>query len=152
MRPPRQSPWLSLTSLFLLKSPHIFAQPTNHQSAVPPPNERDLLSDLLDGSSALGNLTDDIGNLVGDAASLLTAFIGAVQEFTNATNENGLVELLGLDLKGDAEDDDEPVSNTTIGAVGANAICPGIAVLFARGTAEPGKQPPHPHIVTTIKA
>lgn len=42
--------------------------------------------------------------------------------------------------------------NTTIGAVGANAICPGIAVLFARGTAEPGKQPPHPHIVTTIKA
>lgn len=143
MRPPQLTPWLNLTALLLLRiPPHILAQPTDPTSG-PPPSERGL-SDLL-GGSALSNLTDDIGDLIADAKSLLTTFIGAVQAFNNATNDNDLVKLLGVDLKDNIKDDDESVTNSTISAVGANATCPGMAVLFARGTTEPGKHSAHAH-------
>lgn len=103
---------------------------------VPQHDERGL-SDLLRGS-ALGNLTESLDDLIGDATALLTSFVAAVQAFDNATNENDLVKLLGVDLQGDAKDDAATVTNSTAGAAGANATCPGMAVLFARGTAEPG--------------
>lgn len=144
MWPPQPTLWLkNLTLLLILTStPHIFAQPTDRRPALPP-NERGL-SNLL-GGSALGNLTDDIGDLIQDATSLLTTFIGAVQAFNNATNENDLLELLGVGLKGNTEDDEDSVTNSTISAAGPNSTCPGMAVLFARGTAEPGKHSAHAH-------
>ncbi|CAN8097928.1 unnamed protein product [Discula destructiva] len=136
MRLSRRARRLAFSPVLLLSAPwHTLANPKD-LIAVPQHEGRGL-SDLLSGS-ALGNLTDDIHGLIDDAASLLTSFVAAVQEFNNATNENDLVELLGVDLQGDTNDDDTSVTTSTIGAVGANATCPGMAVLFARGTGEPG--------------
>lgn len=125
---------LLLASILLSANPSL-AQPTD---LIPAEHDERGLSDFL-GGSALGNLTNTIDDIIGDATSLITTFIGAIQEFNNATNENDLVDLLGVDLKNDAEDDEVSVTNNTVGAVGANATCPGMAVLFARGTAEVGK-------------
>lgn len=88
-------------------------------------------------ASALGNLTQDLSAVLTDATALLQSFMQVIQELKNATNENDLVDLLGLDVSG-AKSDSQKVTNATVGAVGANVTCPGMAVLFARGTLEPG--------------
>lgn len=127
-------PRLIIASLLLSANPSL-AQPTD---LVPVENEERGLFDLF-GGNASATLGSSVAELIGDATSLLTTFITAVQEFHNATNENDLVDLLGVDLNGDAEDDAASVTNNTIGTIGANATCPGMAVLFARGTAEAGR-------------
>lgn len=99
-------------------------------------NEERGLLDILGGIGG-GNLTQDINNVIADASALLQSFMAVIQDLKNATNENDLVDLLGLSVKG-AKNDDQKVTSNTVGAVGANATCPGMAVLFARGTAEPG--------------
>lgn len=133
MRPSSRLPLLTLSSIFL--SAHsALAQPA---ALVPVQNDERSLADLF-GAAAAGNLTSAVDDLITDATTLITDFIGAVKEFHNATNENDLVELLGVDLNNDAENDETSVTNNTVGAVGANATCPGMAVLFARGTAEAG--------------
>lgn len=116
------------------------ACPTLALPVDPAPVQSDAggLTDLL-GGSASGNLTKTVDDLIGDATSVLTSFIGAIQEFYNATHENDLVDLLGVDLQSNTEDDQASVTSSTVGEVGANATCPGMAVLFARGTAEVGK-------------
>ncbi|KAI3391065.1 hypothetical protein diail_8070 [Diaporthe ilicicola] len=101
--------------------------------AAPAPvyhDERDL-------SSAVGTLLDDFSDLVNDTASLLSQFATAIKELKNATNENDLIGLLGVNVTGSDNDDK---ANGTVSAVAANGTvtCPGMAVLFARGTAEPG--------------
>lgn len=160
MWPQRPSPHLTLWSLLVLLSAprHILAHPT---ALVAVSHDERGLADLLSGAtgvlsgasgvlggastllggtaSALGNLTADIGKLIADATTLLTDFVAVIQEFDNATHENDLVHLLGVDLKGDARTDKAAVTNATVGPVGANVTCPGMAVLFARGTAEPGR-------------
>lgn len=84
-----------------------------------------------------GNLTKDINAVITDASMLLQSFMAIIRDFNDATNENDLVNLLGVNVKS-AKADDQKVTGNTIGAVGENATCPGIAVLFARGTVEPG--------------
>lgn len=122
-------------ALLLASSPFTLATPTEAKSS---PHEERGLSDLLSGVDG-GNLTDEINNVIDDVTALIQAFATVIQELHNATNENDLLELLGLDVNGgDDEDDDQGVTNGTVGAVGQNATCPGMAVLFARGTAEPG--------------
>lgn len=100
-------------------------------------DERDL-------SSAVGNLLDDFSDLVNDTASLLSQFVAVIKEVKNATNENDLVGLLGVNVTSSDKDDDDNVAtgaNGTVSAVAANGTvtCPDMAVLFARGTAELGK-------------
>lgn len=100
-------------------------------------DERDL-------SSAVGNLLDDFSDLVNDTASLLSQFVAVIKEVKNATNENDLVGLLGVNVTNSDKDDDDNVptgANGTVSAVAANGTvtCPDMAVLFARGTAELGK-------------
>lgn len=97
--------------------------------------ERGLLDALSAGKA--GNLTKDIENVVADATTLLTSFVKVIRELKNATTENDLVDLLGLNIAS-AKQDTESVTNSTVGAVAANKTCPGMAVLFARGTTEPG--------------
>lgn len=101
-------------------------------------DERDL-------SDAVGNLIDDFGDLLNDTASLLSQFVAVIREVKNATNENDLVGLLGVNVtssdKDDDDDDDNGADvNGTVSAVAANGTvtCPDMAVLFARGTAELG--------------
>lgn len=134
MRPSNRVPWL-LASYILLTAHPGLAQPTE---LVPVPNEERGLADLF-GAAASGNLGATVAEAIGDATSLITEFVSAVQQLKNATNENDLVDLLGVDLNGDAEDDAASVTNSTVGTVGANATCPGMAVLFARGTGELGR-------------
>lgn len=94
---------------------------------------------FLDVLSAIdgGNLTQDINSVISQAGALLQSFMAILRDLQDATNENDLVNLLGVSVKG-AKNDDQAVTGNTIGAVGANATCPGVAVLFARGTLEPG--------------
>ncbi|KAI7783419.1 cutinase [Diaporthe eres] len=100
-------------------------------------DERDL-------SGAVGDLIDDFADLVNDTASLLSQFVAVIKEVKNATNENDLVGLLGVNVtssdKDDDDDDNAARVNGTVGAVAANGTvtCPDMAVLFARGTAELG--------------
>lgn len=99
-------------------------------------DERDL-------SSAVGDLLDDFSDLVNDTASLLSQFVAVIKEVKNATNENDLVGLLGVNVTNSGKDDDNVATgaNGTVSAVAANGTvkCPDMAVLFARGTAEIGK-------------
>lgn len=124
-----------LFALLLMSSHHHFGL------AAPVPvyhDERDL-------SSAVGDLLDDFSDLVNDTASLLSQFVAVIKEVKNATNENDLVGLLGVNVtSSDKDDDDDNVAagaNGTVSAVAANGTvtCPDMAVLFARGTAELGK-------------
>ncbi|KAJ0119566.1 cutinase [Diaporthe amygdali] len=103
--------------------------------AAPAPvhhDERDL-------SAAVGNLLDDFADLVNDTASLLSEFVTVIKELKNATNENDLIGLLGVNVTG-SDNDDNDKANGTVSAVAANGTvtCPDMAVLFARGTAELG--------------
>ncbi|KAL1881188.1 hypothetical protein Daus18300_001039 [Diaporthe australafricana] len=111
----------------LLASSHLhtgLAAPVYH-------DERDL-------SGAVGDLLDDFADLVNDTASLLTQFVAVIKEVKNATNENDLIGLLGVNVTNSDDDDDK--ANGTVSAVAANGTvtCPDMAVLFARGTAELG--------------
>lgn len=124
-----------LFALLLISSHHNFGL------AAPVPvyhDERDL-------SSAVGNLLDDFSDLVNDTASLLSQFVAVIKEVKNATNENDLVGLLGVNVTSSDKDDDDnnaaAGANGTVSAVAANGTvtCPDMAVLFARGTAELGK-------------
>ncbi|KAJ4423176.1 hypothetical protein N0V82_002170 [Gnomoniopsis sp. IMI 355080] len=133
MKASNRAPWLIISSILLSVCPGL-AQPTD---LVPVQNEERGLSDLL-GAAASGDFGATVAEAISDATSLITTFVSAVQQLENATNENDLVDLLGVDLNGEAEDDAASVTNNTVGAVGANATCPGMAVLFARGTAEIG--------------
>ncbi|KAK7709634.1 hypothetical protein SLS63_013179 [Diaporthe eres] len=117
----------------------LLASSLNHFGlAAPVPvyhDERDL-------SGAVGDLLDDFADLVNDTASLLSQFVAVIKEVKNATNENDLVGLLGVNVtssdKDDDEDDNAAGVNGTVSAVAANGTvtCPDMAVLFARGTAE----------------
>lgn len=129
MRTSNRVPWLVISSILLSAYPSI-AHPTD---LVPIENEERGLADLFGagGFSA--------ADLIGDATSLITGFVAAVKEFHDATNENDLVNLLALDVNNETDNDATTVTNSTVGAVGANATCPGMAVLFARGTAEVGR-------------
>lgn len=133
----RPSPSRLLLPALLLASSH------NHFGlAAPVPvyhDERDL-------SSAVGDLLDDFSDLVNDTASLLSQFVAVIKEVKNATNENDLVGLLGVNVTSSDKDDDDDKNgaagvNGTVSAVAANGTvtCPDMAVLFARGTAELGK-------------
>lgn len=131
----RPSPSRLLLPALLLVSSH------NHFGvAAPAPiyhDERDL-------SGAVGDLIDDFADLVNDTASLLSQFVAVIKEVKNATNENDLVGLLGVNVtssgKGDDDNDNAAGANGTVSAVAANGTvtCPDMAVLFARGTAELG--------------
>lgn len=131
----RPSPSRLLLPALLLAS----TQPTFGLAAPTPAyhDERDL-------SGAVGNLIDDFGDLLNDTASLLTQFVAVIKEVKNATNENDLVGLLGVNVtssdKDDDDDDNSAGVNGTVSAVAANGTvtCPDMAVLFARGTAELG--------------
>lgn len=125
---------LLTSSLLLVSSPFILTSPTN---IIPSPHDERGISDLL-GNIDGGNLTNEVSNVIGDVNALIQSFATVIQELRNATNENDLLKLLGLDVNGVDDDDDQKVTNGTVGAVGQNATCPGMAVLFARGTAEPG--------------
>lgn len=124
---------LLLPALLLTSSHHPFA------AAAPVPvyhDERDL-------SGAVGDLIGDFADLVNDTASLLTQFVAVIKEVKNATNENDLVGLLGVNVTSSDKDDDNDDAagvNGTVSAVAANGTvtCPDMAVLFARGTAELG--------------
>lgn len=129
MRTSNRVPWLVITSLYLSACPSI-AYPTD---LVPIENEERGLADLF-GQNGLS-----AADLIGDATSLITGFVAAVKQFHDATNENDLVNLLALDVINEVDDDASTVTNNTVGAVGANATCPGMTVLFARGTAEAGE-------------
>lgn len=129
MRTSNRVPWLIVSSIFLSAHPSI-AYPTD---LVPIENEERGLANFFGGGGI------SAADLIGDATSLITGFVAAVKEFHDATNENDLVNLLALKVNNEAEDDASTVTNNTIGAVGANATCPGMAVLFARGTAEAGR-------------
>lgn len=134
---PLSSPRLIAATL-LISSAHIgLATPTD---IIPTsqPDERGLADLLgnLGGKAAggsTGNISDEIGNIIGDVSALIASFVSLIQNST----ENDLVELLGVDVKS-AKTDDQALTNSTVGAVSANATCPGMAVLFARGTTEPG--------------
>lgn len=103
-----------------------------------------MYHDERDLSGAVGDLIDDFADLVNDTASLLSQFVAVIKEVKNATNENDLVGLLGVNVtssdKDDDDDDNAARVNGTVGAVAANGTvtCPDMAVLFARGTAELG--------------
>lgn len=119
----------------------LLASSHNHFGlAAPVPvyhDERDL-------SGAVGDLLDDFADLVNDTASLLSQFVAVIKEVKNATNENDLVGLLGVNVTSSGKDDDDDDNaagvNGTVSAVAANGTvtCPDMAVLFARGTAELG--------------
>lgn len=156
---PLSSPARFLATTLLLLSSSVpllsTAHPLERISPIPPlsqsRSERQTIdergfADFLGGgkggggtniASALGNLTQDLSAVLTDATALLQSFMQVIQELKNATNENDLVNLLGLDVSG-AKSDSQKVTNATVGAVGANVTCPGMAVLFARGTLEPG--------------
>lgn len=136
MRRPSPSRLL-LSALFFISSQQHFGlaapTPTYH-------DERDL-------SGAVGDLIDDFGELLNDTASLLSQFVAVIKEVKNATNENDLVGLLGVNISssdkdddGGGDDDNSAGVNGTVSAVAANGTvtCPDMAVLFARGTAELG--------------
>lgn len=130
----RPSPSRLLLPVLLLASSHI-----HFGLAAPVPvyhDERDL-------SGAVGDLIDDFADLVNDTASLLSQFVAVIKEVKNATNENDLVGLLGVNVTSSDKDDDNNAAgvNGTVSAVAANGTvtCPDMAVLFARGTAELGK-------------
>lgn len=123
---------LFLPALLLASSHHNFGL------AAPVPvyhDERDL-------SGAVGNLIGDFADLINDTASLLSEFAAVIKEVKNATNENDLVGLLGVNVTSSKDDDDDNAAgvNGTVSAVAANGTvtCPDMAVLFARGTAELG--------------
>lgn len=123
-----------LLPTLLLASSH-----THFGLAAPVPvyhDERDL-------SGAVGDLIDDFADLVNDTASLLSQFVAVIKEVKNATNENDLVGLLGVNVtssgKNDDADDNAAGVNGTVSAVANGTVtCPDMAVLFARGTAELG--------------
>lgn len=129
-----------LTTSFLLSSTQIAVAAPNAIGPVQP-DERDLSSIL----GAATNLTGDLSNLITDATSLLQDFIVVLQELHNSTNANDLINLLGMNVK-NGDDDTANVTNSTVGAVSPNATCPGMAVLFAKGTAEPGTSFPFPAV------
>lgn len=129
MRTSNRVPWLVVSSIFLSYHPSV-AHPTD---LVPIENEERGLANFF------GHGGISAADLIGDATSLITGFVAAVKEFHDATNENDLVNLLALDVNNGTDDDATTVTNSTVGAVGANATCPGMAVLYARGTAEAGK-------------
>lgn len=129
----RPSPSRLLLPALLITSSHHFGLtapvPVYH-------DERDL-------SGAVGDLLDDFADLVNDTASLLSQFVAVIKEVKNATNENDLVGLLGVNVTSSDKDDDDNNAagvNGTVNAVAANGTvtCPDMAVLFARGTAELG--------------
>lgn len=95
---------------------------------------KDVLADI---GAAAGNITQEIGSIVQDVSSIVQTFVGIVQEIKNASTENDLVGLLGMNVQG-APDDTNKTANGSVSAVGTNITCPGMAVLFARGTTEPG--------------
>lgn len=126
-------PRLLATTLLISSARISFATPTD---IIPrkQPDERglaDLLGNL--GGAGAGNISDEIGNIIGDVSSLIASFVSLIQN----SSENDLVQLLGMNVKS-AKSDDQDLTNGTVGAVSPNATCPGMAVLFARGTAEPG--------------
>lgn len=134
-----------LTTSFLLSSTQIAVAAPNAIGPVQP-DERDIdLSSIL---GAATNLTGDLSNLITDATSLLQDFIVVLQELHNSTNANDLINLLGMNVT-NADDDTANVTNSTVGAVSPNATCPGMAVLFAKGTAEPGTSFPSPAVQYT---
>lgn len=106
-----------------------------------------IYHDERDLSGAVGDLIDDFGELLNDTTSLLSQFVAVIKEVKNATNENDLVGLLGVNMTSSDKDDggrddngDDAGFSGTVSAVAANGtvMCPEMAVLFARGTAELG--------------
>lgn len=95
---------------------------------------KDVLADI---GSAAGNITQDIGSIIQDVSSIIQTFVSVVQEIKNVSSENDLVSLLSMTVQG-APDDSNKTANGSVSAVGTNITCPGMAVLFARGTTEPG--------------
>lgn len=132
----RPSPSRLLLPAILLISSH---NPFGLAAPVP------VYHDERDLSSAVGDLFDDVADLVNDTASLLSQFVAVIKEVKNATNENDLVGLLGVNVTSSDKDDDDKNGaagvNGTVSAVAANGTvtCPDMAVLFARGTAELGR-------------
>lgn len=111
-------------------------------AAAPQPevlDDRSYKDVLADIGAAAGNITQDIGSIIQDVSSIIQTFVAVVKEVKNASTENDLVGLLGMSVKGGDDDNaGNTAANGTVSAVGTNITCPGMAVLFARGTTEPG--------------
>lgn len=125
----------SLLPLLLLVSSALsaVAAPAPLGPSLPELDDRDL-SDVLD---RIGNITSEVGNILESVSDIVKNFVGIIRELKNASTENDLVDLLGMSVEG-APDDSNKTPNGSVSAVGTNITCPGMAVLFARGTTEPG--------------
>lgn len=143
MRPLSRGSRLLLPVVLLLASaavatPAPAPAPQPAPQPVPPELDDRSFSDVLEGlGNAAGNITQELGSILQSVSSLIQTFVGAVQQVENSASENDLVGLLGMDVQS-AEDDQKNTPNGTVSAVGTNITCPGMAVLFARGTTEPG--------------
>lgn len=132
----RGSSPLLLVPLLLLLTSTVSAGPQQRREL----DDRDLADVLANVGSLEGNITQSIASIIQDVTSLVQTFVAAVKQVQNASTENDLVGLLGMAMQG-AVDDSNATPNGTVSAVGANITCPGMAVLFARGTREPGMFP-----------
>lgn len=111
--------------------------PAPQPQPSPELGDRSLADVIANVGDAAENITQSVGAIIQDVTSIVQTFVSAVAEIKNASTENDLVGLLGMDVQG-AVDDSNDTANGTVSAVGSNITCPGMAVLFARGTTEPG--------------
>lgn len=136
------------SSLVLLVLPLLgFTSPVSAAPPQPPAppspelDDRSLADVLANVGDAAANITQSVGAIIQDVTSIVQTFVSAVAEIKNASTENDLIGLLSMDVQG-AVDDADVTANGTVSAVGSNITCPGMAVLFARGTTEPGMSSP----------
>lgn len=120
---------LSLSSAICQAALLLWAQPT----ASGPVQERDL--DGLDGLDL-----PDVGTLIDTGITVLETLIQTLE--TGQTVQNGLAGVLGSNTTSLFANGTDTLAPA---AASANTTCPDMAVLFARGTDEPGATfPPSP--------